>query len=42
MRWLKENVAPRYWPKKNGEYNAGNEVRNVAFRDLFSSFLTTE
>ena len=40
MTWLKENVAQRYWPLINKEYNADHEVRNEPFKDLFSSYLT--
>lgn len=34
--WLKNNVDKRYWPSKNVNYNAENEVRKTPFVDLFS------
>lgn len=39
MGWLKKNVAQRYWPSVNEKYHADQEVRKVAFKDMFSSYL---
>lgn len=39
MEWLAINVARRYWPTVNPDYNPSNEVRDTAFRDLFSEYL---
>ncbi|WP_421811361.1 sulfatase [Flagellimonas sp.] len=42
MEWLKSNVEKRYWPTINEKYNADQEVRDVPFRNLFSSHLVIE
>lgn len=41
MRWLKENVAPRYYPKLNPDYNPEKEVRKTPFKDLTGDYLKT-
>lgn len=40
MEWLKSNVEQRYWPMINEKYNPNKEVREVVFKDMFSSYLT--
>lgn len=42
MEWLQNNVEKRYWPTLNEKYNADKEVRDVPFRNLFSSHLVME
>jgi len=39
MGWIKNNIEPRYWPVINEDYNAQKEVREIPFKDLFSSYL---
>ena len=32
--WLKKNVAPRYMPVRNPDYNAADDARPYPFNDL--------
>ena len=37
MEWLKQEVAPRYWPQRNPDYDLTNEIRRDRFEDLIAT-----
>ncbi|WP_299665951.1 sulfatase [uncultured Polaribacter sp.] len=37
VSWLEKNVAKRYWPKINPDYNPEKEVRKTPFKDLMAT-----
>lgn len=39
MDWLTINVEKRYWPHINLKYDPKNEARDVAYKNIFSSYI---